>query len=582
MPHCTYPDIAVVADAHFHDLFGDYDFAGTDDPRGAMRVRPLADTARSTRVFNESYFALRHTLDDIAKRKIHHVVLLGDYSDDGQRTTVATVARLLRDYSKRHGMQFYATVGNHDIFGPAGRHRSKRFLNGTGGHTLVTSNPDMQDPQADRVIVSEKMFCDGYPAGLLPLADVGFCHQPGYLHWETPFGTDDDPATRTYPVCSDDGKIVRRLMDCSYLVEPFAGVWLLMIDANVFVPDEAAEGGFRDSTAAGWNAMLKHKRFVIDWIADVATRAKAGGKQLLAFSHYPALDPLDGTVDDERAVLGDTSLSLRIPEPDVAAALVEAGLNLHFSGHLHVNDTARFRNTEKFLVNIGVPSLVAFPAGYKIVRVGHDTLGIETVSIDAMSLDAGIVAQYQNEIAATGQTHGGMLTATTYGAFLDAHIGHLIGRRHLRREWPKDLAALMQVLSCEELAVLALLPEIDDSHAALAAMRTGKADPVMFARLAALALAAGLAPDRLATIPAMRWLQDWYRLRMGSELALGYIPNDHLAAYRWLETLFAGKEEGTSVRARFARLLRMQRQYRSGLPSADFSIDLAIGEIIGR
>ena len=51
MLHRTYPDIAVVADAHFHDLFGDYDFAGVDDPRGQMSVRPLADTARSTRVF---------------------------------------------------------------------------------------------------------------------------------------------------------------------------------------------------------------------------------------------------------------------------------------------------------------------------------------------------------------------------------------------------------------------------------------------------------------------------------------------------------------------------------------------------
>lgn len=580
MPHRTYPDIAVVADAHFHDLFGDYDFIGTDDPRGNISVRPLADTARSTRVFNESYFALRHTLDDIAQRNIHHVVLLGDYSDDGQKTTVGSVARLLRDYTERHGMQFYATVGNHDIFGPAGRHRSKRFLNGTGGYTLVTSNPEMQDAQADAVIVTEKMFCDGYPEGLGELEDFGFFSRPQYLHWETPFGMNDDPGARIYPVTSNDGKTVRHLMDCSYLVEPFAGVWLLMIDANVFVPDDAAEDGFTDSTAAGWNAMLKHKRFVLDWMADVARRADAEGKHLLAFSHYPAIDPLDDTVADERAVLGDTSLSLRIPEPDVATALIEAGIKVHFSGHLHVNDTARCYRNEAFLVNISVLSLVAFPAGYKIVRHVGNMLGIETVGIDAMALDQGIVAQYRTEVEQTGRSHGEMLTADTYGSFLDAHIGHLVGRRNLRREWPKDLAALVQLLSLEELALLALLPEIADSHAALAAVRAGKADPVLAARLAALTEDAGFQPGVLQTITAMRLLQDWYRLRMGSELALGYIPQDHLAAYRFLETLYAGKEEGTSVRARFARLMRMYRQYRTGLPSANFSIDLTTGDIV--
>jgi len=582
MLHRTYPDIAVVADAHFHDLFGDYDFAGVGDPRGKMSVRPLADTARSTRVFNESYFALRHTLDDIAERNIHHVVLLGDYSDDGQKTTVGAVSRLLLDYSAQHCMQFYATVGNHDIFGPAGRHRSKRFLNADGGQTMVSSNPDMRDPQADAVIVTDKMFCAGLPDGLLELADFGFFRRPQFLHWETPFGTEDDPAARSYDVHSDDGLISRSLVDCSYLVEPYAGVWLLMIDANVFVPDETAEGGFRDSTSAGWNAMLKHKRFVLDWMADVSRRAQAQDKHLLAFSHYPALDPLDGTAADERALLGDTSLSLRIPEPDVARALIDAGIKVHFSGHLHINDTARFRHGEKFLVNISVPSLVAFPAGYKIVQLDGNQVGIETVSIAAMAMDAAILARYRIEADSTGKTHGAELSAGSYGRFLDAHIAHLVGRRHLRREWPKDLAALVQVLSLEELALLALLPETDDAHAALAAVRAGKADTAVSGHLTDLCAMAGLAADLLPALSEMRFLQDWYRLRMGSELALAYIPADYLAAYQLLETLYAGKEEGSSVRARFGRLMRMYRRYRSGLPSADFGIELATGAIDAR
>jgi 3',5'-cyclic AMP phosphodiesterase CpdA len=92
-------------------------------------------------VFNESSSALRYTLDDVAVQGIHHVVLLGDYSDDGQTATMTGLRTLLDDYARRHGMQFYAVPGNHDIFGPGGRHRSKRFLNARGGHDLITSNP---------------------------------------------------------------------------------------------------------------------------------------------------------------------------------------------------------------------------------------------------------------------------------------------------------------------------------------------------------------------------------------------------------------------------------------------------------
>ena len=106
MPPSNTPRIAIVADAHFHDLHGDYGFADSAENGGRLAARMLADTARSTRVFNESHGALRFTLDDIAARGIRHVVLLGDYSDDGQIATVAGVRRVLNDYTRpvRHAL----------------------------------------------------------------------------------------------------------------------------------------------------------------------------------------------------------------------------------------------------------------------------------------------------------------------------------------------------------------------------------------------------------------------------------------------------------------------------------------------
>ena len=217
-----------------------------------------------------------------------------------------------------HGLVFIATVGNHDIFGPNGRHHAKRLLNPDGTYTIVASDGEFVDDDADGMVVTNKMYCPGYPAGLQAVPDIGFFRRPADLHWETPFGTDDDPAKRLYSVCSNDGKNQYRLMDASYLIEPVAGLWLLMIDANVFEPRngdfaKGDAGAFVDSTNAGWNAMLKHKRFVLDWAKDVAARAKREGKQLLAFSHYPMLDMLNGTADDELALIGRTSSIERTP-----------------------------------------------------------------------------------------------------------------------------------------------------------------------------------------------------------------------------------------------------------------------------
>ncbi|MFK3666841.1 metallophosphoesterase family protein [Ochrobactrum teleogrylli] len=580
------PSIAVIADAHFHDIFGDYGNAGVAVSDRAMALRPFANMVRSTRVFNESSAALPYALDDIAARGIRHVVLLGDYSDDGQLVTMATLQKLLDDYARRFGMQFYAAPGNHDIFGPGGRHRSKRFLNARGGHDLVTSNPARRAaPDDDAVIISESMYCAGYPVGLRSLGDVGFFRRPDYLHWETPFGINDHPSAREFEICSPDGMTVRRLMDASYLVEPFDGVWMLMIDANVFVPVDGEigddEGAFADSTDAGWNAMLVHKRFILDWIRSVTDRGRALGKTVIAFSHYPVLDPLDGTGDDELAVLGQTSLMGRIPEPEVGDALIDAGVRLHFSGHLHVNDTARLRNADGFLFNVSVPSLVAFPGAYKIVHIEPNRLHIETISIDDMALDASIISQYAAEVEREKINPGALLSAVNYGDFLSKHLAHLVGRRFLRREWPEALAEAVKTLGLLDLAALALV-ERPISACALADIKAAIVDCNIQQQLAISATGHGLDPVSLSRIDVMTFLGDWYRVRMGSELGLHAITAPRLAAYKWVSGIYARRIDTMavgSIQESLGRLFRMFDCFISGLPSRNFAIDLTTGEI---
>jgi 3',5'-cyclic AMP phosphodiesterase CpdA len=582
MPPLEHPRIAVIADAHFHDLYADYGFSGIQQGDRRLTFRLLADTARSTRVFNESYFAFHHALDDIAERGIRHVVLLGDYSDDGQVETVKGVKRLLDQYAARFGMRFYATVGNHDIFGADGRHRAKRFLNPDGGYSILSSDPHMRDRGAHAVIASDRMYCQGYPDGLDAMADFGFYPRTGDLHWETPFGTDGDPAARLYEVHSPDGKTTRRLMDASYLIEPFPGVWLLMIDANVFVPIDGVtpgqEGDLADSTSAGWNAMLVHKRFVLDWMTDVSRRARLEGKCLLAFSHYPVLDPLDATVEDEVALLGRTGMSERIPQIDVAEALIAAGIDIHFSGHLHVNDTAQYRSGDRFLTNVAMPSLVAFPGAYKVLTIGDERLDIETVGIEAMPLDDDLRQAYQLEAVPSRLEAGGMLEVDDYGGFLFEHLGHLVGRRYLKREWPKDIAAMIRALDLADLATLALIDQPVAATDAMASIAAARSDPGLQQRLTD----AGLDSAGLAGISAMAFLADCYRLRMGSELAFDWIPPGRVALYRAVGQLFANGDwsDAGSAQVRFALIFRMFEKYAGGLPSSNFRVDRTTGTVV--
>ena len=450
----------------------------------------------------------------------------------------------------------------------------------------MTSNPARRAaPDDDAVIISESMYCAGYPVGLRSLGDVGFFRRPDYLHWETPFGINDHPSAREFEICSPDGMTVRRLMDASYLVEPFDGVWMLMIDANVFVPVDGEigddEGAFADSTDAGWNAMLVHKRFILDWIRSVTDRGRALGKTVIAFSHYPVLDPLDGTGDDELAVLGQTSLMGRIPEPEVGDALIDAGIRLHFSGHLHVNDTARLRNADGFLFNVSVPSLVAFPGAYKIVHIEPNRLHIETISIDDMALDASIISQYAAEVEREKINPGALLSAVNYGDFLSKHLAHLVGRRFLRREWPEALAEAVKTLGLLDLAALALV-ERPISACALADIKAAIADCDIQQQLAISATGHGLDPVSLSRIDVMTFLGDWYRVRMGSELGLHAITAPRLAAYKWVSGIYARRIDAMavgSIQESLGRLFRMFDCFISGLPSRNFAIDLTTGEI---
>ncbi len=527
--------IAVIADAHFHDISGDYGLSQ------AVALRPLAEVARNPRAFNETGFALRYALDEVVARGIGLVVLLGDYSDDGQMTALAGLGGVLTEYRARHGLRFFAVPGNHDVFADVGRHRGRRFLNAGGGYDLVTSDPDRHDPAAGLVVVWPGMRCLGAPEAVQRLPDLGFFRREGDLHWETPFGASDAVDARQFTIRSSDGATGRQMMDLSYLVEPEPGLWLLMIDANVFVPFDLAERGghqddYADSTDAGWQAMLRHKPFILPWMQDVARRAALQGKRLLTFSHYPMLDACPAARVDAAAVFGAVPMVRRAPGPEVARAVLNTGIKVAFSGHLHQNDTALHRADGQFVVNVGVPSLGAFPGCWKTVTMDDQRVTVETISTGSMPMPDVVRQAYRFEQSLKDIGAERLIAADSYGVFLAEHAAHLVVRRHLRREWPAEMVPLVMQSTLADLV--------------------GEAD--------------------LAGITVLTLVQDWYRVQAGGEFGVALIPPARMQAYRRVaRLLLASGGEPTA----FARLFRMFEAFLARLPSDRFAIDLATGDV---
>ncbi len=521
-----FPEIAVVADAHFHDIDADFSFSGLRIGGRALTMRSWSDTRQSTRVFNESAGALHAALEKVEKRGIRHVVLLGDYSDDGQRATTEKLADILQRHSRDHGTAFYALPGNHDIFGLRGRHHTKEFLTEAGRPILVSSDAGLAGKGP---VFSDSMYCEGYPEGLRPMANFGFFRRPEYVHWESPFGSSDSEEDRLYEVSSPDGRNRYQLMDASYLVEPTPGLWLLMIDANVFEPLDGAfthgeEAAFTDSTAGGWNAMLRLKPFILSWISDVARRARRLGKTLLAFSHYPALDPFDGACEAEKALFGETNVVRRTPRLEVEDAFCAAGVHVHFSGHLHVEGLTRRGHDKGSFTNIAVPSLVAFPPAFKVIKPSHHDVVIDTVELAATSVDHRLLAGYRLETAASHEHGEAAHAAETYGDFLRAHKRALVVHRYLPKEWPGAIAASVLPMSVAQ--AIECFP--------------GKGE--------------GLTPSSVAlaeNLPMIELIADWYCLRQGAYLAIAYIEPERLALYRLLAGQFGlepGAHDGSLAR----------------------------------
>lgn len=490
--------VAIIADAHFHDPGGDFGGVGVMIGGHRVALRSWADVQAGARAVNETAMALTAALDRIAARGIRRVVLAGDYTDDGQTANTRRLARLLQGYQTTHDLRFYAIPGNHDVYGPRGKHVSTRFMTGPARSVLVTSDAQIAAAHAPDAVLTPAMRCGGLPDALQPMAAFGLYRQPEHLHWESPFGLSDADDARCYDAQAADGSVTHRLMDASYLVEPEPGLWLLMIDANVFEPrpgrtDPSRKKAFLDASDAGWNAVLRLKPFLLPWIADVTARARLADKTLVTVSHYPVLDPFQDDAGSEVALFGQTAIARRTPLPAVADALSAAGLQWHAGGHMHVNATAHRQTPVGGLTDLSLPSLAAFPPAFTVITASQHAIHAETCLLADLPVDPDL----QDFYARQGRSGA---PAPDYATFLAMQYRAHVATHVLPRDWPADLSAMLRDADCA--ALLALLSPT---------------------ATAAFAQRHGFTPADLLAYPLIHMVTDAYLIRNAGPLAAPFI-----------------------------------------------------------
>nr|WP_300355178.1 metallophosphoesterase [Chryseobacterium sp.] len=570
--------IAFLADIHFQDLYGDFSdnaFKGVENPKIKKKtlLRTMDSQLHSTRIFNENYFALLAALDDVAKKGIKIVALPGDYTDDGQAYNLRGLKRILDEYQKKYAIRFFMTTGNHDPVSPFLKQGGKDdFLGENGSPVNIFSDQKLVKNKNRETIITKDIAMSGYLEILDELRTFGFTPSEKDLFWQTPF---DNVAYKNYTFRNalKKSEYVERIYevspgfkvpDLSYVVEPIDGIWLLAIDGNTYIPkDEGGDPMDPDNfhgASVGYNNVLSGKKHLIDWVKKISQEAEKNNKVLIAFTHYPMLDFNDNASDDIKNLLGKNKWQLdRVPTDEVAEVFADAGLKLHFAGHMHINDTGirKFENG-KILVNIQVPSLAAYLPGYKILTVNSQTdFEVQTVSVNKVPHFNELFPLYQKEYEVLKSNGGNeiwnadILKSKTYHDFTLFHLKELVRLRFIPSDWPKDFIEKARKLSGEDLLCLS----VDNKNSI-----------------------------KINSVKFNKWnfedaLLNLYQLQSADELAKKDIPKDRLSQFKILNDNFKNLNTKDEFLLQLKLFFKILNKLSSGDPAHHFRVDFKKGEI---
>jgi len=564
--------IAFLSDVHFQDLYGsfsDNDFKGIINPKTGKPtiLRTMDAQLHSTRIFNENYFAFLKALDDIARKGIKIVAMPGDFSDDGQAYNLRGLHKILDKYHQEYGIEFYLTTGNHDPVGPFRKEAGKDDFLGQDGHPLGIYSKQTLKKQGNSIITKD-IAESGYLEILDELKDFGFYPKPGDLYWSTPFSP-YSLKDYFYEKAMQNADYTRRMYDVSegfpvpdlsYVAEPVKGVWLMAIDGNTYIPKNTKENPANaenyKGAGIGYNNVLTHKKHLIEWVKKTMKEAHRNGKTVIAFTHYPMIDYNDGATQDIKTLLGEKKWQMeRVPEEQVARAFAEAGLQIHFAGHMHINDTGIRKTGNTMLVNIQVPSLAAYIPAYKVLTIKSPRqMEVRTEVIDEVPGFDELFTLYEKEYEVLQKDskntiwNKDILKSASYHDFMLFHLKELVRLRMIPGDWPKDFIEATENLTGEDLLLLVQTEkQLEEKHIDKDLYRTWKMQDLIL---------------------------DLYKFQSADELAYKDIPAERVRQYEVLEKIFDQYKGEDPLLLRLKSLFKTLFLLSHGDPSDHFEINL--------
>ena len=166
----------------------------------------------------------------------------------------------------------------------------------------------------------------------------------------------------------------------------------------------------------------------------------------------------DNASPELKLLFGANKMQLqRVPDEEVAQQFADAGIQIHFGGHMHINDTGvRKTNNGNTLVNIQTPSLAAYIPAYKLLTVkADDVMEIETIAINEVPRFNELFDLYKIEYDFLKSQHTAdiwntdILETKNYHDFTDFHLKELVRLRFLKDDWPSAFKYFILNVSAE-------------------------------------------------------------------------------------------------------------------------------------
>lgn len=273
------------------------------------------------------------------------------------------------------------------------------------------------------------------------------------------------------------------------------------------------------------------------------------------------IDFNDDATGEIKKLLGEKKWQLeRVPDEPVAKAFAEAGLQIHFAGHMHINDTGIRTFGDHMLVNVQVPSLAAYIPAYKVLTIhSPQKMEVQTEVLNMVPRFDELFPLYEKEYETLQKGKNtviwdkDILQSKSYRDFMLFHLKELIRLRMIPNDWPKDFIEKAEKLNGEELLLL-------------------------------IQNRSQIKERGINSKTFSKWnfndvLLDLYKFQSADELAKTDIPEERLRQYQALEKLFEENQSQDFFIIQLKSVFKILSLLSNGDPADHFEIDLEKQEI---